>query len=322
MSARSTEVLVTQGGAEVARRTCEPGEYCIGREPDCDIRIESEQISRHHAKLILHVDSAEVQDLGSSNGTFLNEKKVVGAMPVKPGDKVQIGDATLEVLWPAVSVTEALQRLLPPEALGAGKYTVGEEVARGGMGAILGAREATIDRTVAMKVMLGCDATEDVVRFVAEAKVTGQLEHPNIVPVHELGLNAAGQVFYTMKFVKGVTLRSVLDRLATHDASTTAKYPLPHLLTIFQKICDALAFAHSKGVVHRDLKPDNIMLGDFGEVLVMDWGLAKVIRRKDRNKKKEAKPPPALMRCNQSADKCSSSCTVRLSGRMNDWRTM
>ncbi len=141
-----------------------------------------------------------------------------------------------------------------------------------------------------MKVMLDSADEADVLRFIAEAQITGQLEHPNIVPVHELGVDENEQPFYTMKFVRGITLRKVLELLATGTAGPVKKYPLPALLTIFQKVCDALAFAHSKGVIHRDLKPENIMLDDFGEVLVMDWGLAKISGRKAR---RDRKPPGA-----------------------------
>jgi tetratricopeptide (TPR) repeat protein len=115
------------------------------------------------------------------------------------------------------------------------------------------------------------------VRFISEAKLTAQLEHPNVVPVHELSVDENENVFYTMKFVRGITLRKVLELLAEGAAPTVRKYPLATLLTVFQKVCDAIAFAHSKHVLHRDLKPENIMIGDYGEVLVMDWGLAKVL---------------------------------------------
>jgi Leucine-rich repeat (LRR) protein/tetratricopeptide (TPR) repeat protein len=117
----------------------------------------------------------------------------------------------------------------------------------------------------------------DALRFVEEAQVTGQLAHPNIVPVYELGVDEQDQLFYTMKMVRGVTLKKIIDLLAAGTEATAKKYPLPALLTVFQKACDAVAFAHSRGVIHRDLKPENIMLGDFGEVLVMDWGLAKIM---------------------------------------------
>jgi serine/threonine protein kinase len=130
-----------------------------------------------------------------------------------------------------------------------------------------------------MKVMLdsGKLTPEQVVRFIEEAQVTAQLEHPSIVPVHELGVDENGNVFYTMKYVRGTSLQAVLDGIRHGDAATIRDYPLSRLLTIYLKACDALAFAHSRGVVHRDLKPDNVMLGDYGEVLVVDWGIAKVL---------------------------------------------
>jgi serine/threonine protein kinase len=147
------------------------------------------------------------------------------------------------------------------------------------MGEILRAREIRTRRVVAMKVLLpGTDQSHARRwRFIEEAQITAQLEHPNIVPIHELGCDARQQLFYTMKLVKGVTLQEIVDRLSAGDAEYVERYPLAMLLTIFQKICDALAFAHSKGVIHRDLKPANIMVGRFGEVLVMDWGLVKAV---------------------------------------------
>ncbi|MCU0728312.1 MAG: serine/threonine protein kinase, partial [Planctomycetes bacterium] len=162
------------------------------------------------------------------------------------------------------------------------------EIARGGMGAIVKILDNDIRRPVAMKVILGADDPSRLDRFVEEAQVTGQLEHPNIVPVHELGVDAQGRVFFTMKLVKGESLQAILDRIADEfEEGMTAgpardRYPLSRLLAVFLKVCDAVAFAHSKGVIHRDLKPDNVMVGRFGEVLVMDWGLAKVTGSPDR----------------------------------------
>ncbi len=165
------------------------------------------------------------------------------------------------------------------------KYEVGNVVAQGGMGAILNAKDVNLRRNVAMKVMLEKRGgkEEQVLRFVEEAQVTGQLEHPGIVPLYELGLDERDNVFYTMKFVKGRTLSDILEKIADGDRETIGDYPLAHLLTIFQKVCDAIAFAHSKSVIHRDLKPENVMVGDYGEVLVMDWGLAKVLPRRTKS---------------------------------------
>ena len=157
-------------------------------------------------------------------------------------------------------------------------YRPGREIARGGMGAVLDARDQKLGRSVAMKVMLRRNASEEEQqRFLQEARVLGQLAHPNIVPVHDVGTDEQGRIFYTMKLVVGVTLHQVIHKLKAGDKETLAKYPLNALLTVFQKACDAVAFAHSRGIIHRDLKPQNIMVGEFGEVMVMDWGLAKIL---------------------------------------------
>ncbi len=174
------------------------------------------------------------------------------------------------------------------------RYRVLHEIARGGMGAVLEVHDSDLDRKVAMKVLLrdtrksgsgsGSDgggqgrvSTGPVERFIAEAQLTGSLEHPNIVPVHELGLDSQGRVYFTMKRVRGRSLRGVLDKLRQGHAPTLAEFTPAHLLNVLLKVCDAIEFAHSKGIVHRDLKPENIMVGEFGEVLVMDWGLAKQV---------------------------------------------
>jgi serine/threonine protein kinase len=161
----------------------------------------------------------------------------------------------------------------------AGEYELGEVLGQGGMGIVYEAHDMTFDRKVAMKVMLGEAGEQDRERFVEEAKITSRLEHPNIVPVHEMGNDRKGNVFFTMKRVQGLTLTDVLNRLRKGDPQTIEDYPLSRLLAIFLKVCDAVAFAHSREVVHHDLKPGNVMVGEYGEVLVLDWGLAKVINK-------------------------------------------
>ena len=281
-----TEIVVSKDGVEILRRTVRPGDYVVGREPGCDVQVEVELVSRRHAQLTVNFDHALIEDLGSSNGTFVNGQPVTEATRLWPNQKIKIGAATIEVRRlkavpsPDVSLapqTAAVQRLLPEELLREKKYDIGKVVAQGGMGAILDVRDAATQRGVAMKVMLDSSSPDDLSRFVAEARITAQLEHPSIVPIYELSVDENGQPFYTMKMVRGITLRKVLELLTEGVTETVKKYPLPALLTVFQKVCDALAFAHSKGVIHRDLKPENIMLDDFGVVLVMDWGLAKVL---------------------------------------------
>jgi len=152
------------------------------------------------------------------------------------------------------------------------------ELARGGMGVVFDAHDAKLKRSVAVKVMQARHASaEQRQRFYREAHVLSQLAHPNIVPIYDLGTDELGRPFYAMKLVGGCTLHDILQRLQAGDPDTVARYPLNALLTVLQKVCDAIAFAHARGVLHRDLKPHNIMVGEFGEVLVMDWGLAKIL---------------------------------------------
>jgi serine/threonine protein kinase len=284
MLAPQTEVIITANGAEVGRYTVTPGEYVIGREGD--IPVLADLVSRRHALLTVNFADWLIEDLGSTNGTQLNGQRVRGATRVWPSQKIQLGAATIELhrlqTQPADGQSLAPQaasvrRYLPPEYLRGNKYAIERPIAQGGMGAILAAQEAGLRRPVAMKVMLESGGEGDLVRFIEEAQITGQLQHPNIVPVYELGVDEHDQVFYTMKLVEGITLKKVLELLRAEIPATVEKYPLNTLLTIFLKVCDALAYAHAKRVIHRDLKPENLMLGSFGEVLVMDWGLAKVL---------------------------------------------
>jgi len=148
------------------------------------------------------------------------------------------------------------------------RYRLVERVARGGMGVVYLAEDEKLQRRVALKVLDVPGADGDLAsRLIREAQVLARLEHPGIVPVHDVGTLADGRVFYTMKFVRGQRF----DKYVESIASITDR------LRIFLRICDAVAFAHARGVLHRDLKPANIMVGSFGEVLVMDWGLAKLL---------------------------------------------
>ena len=172
-------------------------------------------------------------------------------------------------------------------------YSVKEEIARGGMGKIYSARDAKLDRLVALKVSTVGDRSVEP-QFFREAKTLAALEHPNVVPIHNLGTASADRPFYSMKLVHGQTLQSIIKRLATGDPAAVAAFTRARLLDIFRKVCDAVGFAHSKGYLHRDLKPDNIMVGEFGEVLVMDWGIAKRIHRADGSSESAAPEPDAL----------------------------
>jgi len=149
-----------------------------------------------------------------------------------------------------------------------GRYELREEIGRGGMGVVYRAHDRELRRDVALKVLrAGPDAADLARRLHREARVLAALEHPGIVPVHDVGALADGPAFYVMKLVRGRRL----DEWAAGSPTSTER------LRAFERICETVAFAHAHGVVHRDLKPGNVMLGAFGEVLVMDWGVAKVL---------------------------------------------
>ncbi len=289
MNTPETEIVFLKDGAEILRKTVAPGDYVIGRENGCEIVVGVEGVSRRHAKLTVNFDHALIEDLGSSNGTYVAERKIAANTRLFPNQIIRLGAVTMtlkrlktdEVSETSWSQGSLVKRYLPAEFLREKKYDIGGIIARGGMGMIVDAQEKLLRRKVAMKMMSATGMREETVRFIEEAQITGQLEHPNIVPVYELGVDENEHVFYTMKFVRGTTLHDLLQFIEVGAAGTLEKYPLVVLLTIFQKVCDALAYAHSKGVIHRDLKPANIMLGEYGEVLVMDWGLARASGRNE-----------------------------------------
>jgi tRNA A-37 threonylcarbamoyl transferase component Bud32 len=160
-----------------------------------------------------------------------------------------------------------------PATGGDSRYRLDGEIARGGMGAILKGRDTDLGRELAIKVLLEAhkDKPEVIQRFIEEAQIGGQLQHPGIAPVYELGQFADRRPFFSMKLVKGETLSKLLaDRV---DPSADRS----RLVGIFEQVCQTMAYAHNRGVIHRDLKPANIMVGAFGEVQVMDWVLAKVL---------------------------------------------
>jgi serine/threonine-protein kinase len=171
---------------------------------------------------------------------------------------------------PVLKAGPAVQSIVPQ---GRGNYQLQGEIARGGMGVILKGHDTDLGRDVALKVLREdlAKRPEIVQRFVEEAQIGGQLQHPGVVPVYELGLMADQRPYFAMKLVKGRTLAETLLERKQDERR--------RLLDVFAAVCQTVAYAHSKGVVHRDLKPANILIGAFGEVQVVDWGLAKVLRR-------------------------------------------
>ncbi len=153
---------------------------------------------------------------------------------------------------------------------GFARYEVHDVVGRGGTGTVLRVRDTTLDRELAMKVHHRLDESSRR-RFLAEARVTCLLDHPGVVPVHDIGRTGDDRPFFTMRLIRGITLKDAIVRHHERGGDWT----LARALDVMARVCDAMAYAHSLGVVHRDLKPANVMLGEFGEVYVVDWGLAR-----------------------------------------------
>ena len=203
-----------------------------------------------------------------------------------------LADAALDHLRAVVGEADT------PESVAGGKYLLGQELGRGGMGVVYRAHDRELDREVAVKLVAALDGGGDPVgrdpvgrdpvggdpvggdlaeRLRREARVLARLEHPGIVPVHDVGCLDDGRVFTVMKLVRGRRLDAVLAEPPAARGGRRGAAALAARLRQFLRVCEAVAFAHAQGIVHRDLKPANVMLGPFGEVLVMDWGLAKVL---------------------------------------------
>ncbi len=212
-----------------------------------------------------------------------------------------------------------MRRLATSPRLDGERYGLEDEVGQGGMGVVFRIHDRYLNRRMAMKVLADRGEARDeeerqlqrqfLGRFLEEAQVTSQLDHPGVVPVHELGLDNDGRVFFTMRLVKGSTASEVFA--AAHAGS--GGWTLSRALDVLLKVCDTVAYAHDKGVLHRDLKPSNLMVGRFGEVYVMDWGLAKVVGQDDsrdvRIRPREAGAPSVVdsVRKQDSASGSASS---------------
>ncbi len=231
--------------------------------------------------------STAVDDLTASFGSF-------PPVLLRDTDPVDGGDPLIQPLSPE----------MPALADRPTRLQLFGEIARGGMGAILRGRDVDLGRELAVKVLLESNQghPEVVRRFIEEAQIGGQLQHPGIVPVYELGAFADRRPYFAMKLVKGQTLAELLatrhisgplykpeapakvfseDPSLALQACEVRTADLPRFLSIFEQVCQTVAYAHARGVIHRDLKPSNVMVGAFGEVQVMDWGLAKVLPRGD-----------------------------------------
>ncbi|HCN07691.1 MAG TPA: hypothetical protein DIT01_07135 [Lentisphaeria bacterium] len=216
---------------------------------------------------------------------------------------VKLADQILESM-PGFSekMLQITQRLLNRERQH-GRYIVRDQLARGGMGVIYTVYDQDLRRTTAMKVLPPQILHQEpkVSSFIEESRITAQLEHPNIVPIHEIGvIEGSSLPYYTMKLIDGEPLTNVIRMVAREDPDYVRHYTRHRLLDIFLKVCNAVAYAHSHGVIHRDIKPENIMVGKFGEVLLMDWGLAKYVDADDNTAFEEAQDSSQIIEHNPS----------------------
>ncbi len=290
-------------------------QFVLGTEESPDVlTVAGEGIAPRNTWVWIAEGRMQVEDI--AGGTLVNGNPIEGRVEAEYPASVQVGEFVLVVEVKAVAAEPSVDVTIPqrtptktasstdvtipqrtptkaglgnansqppsssptakPDAPLTGGYTLVREIARGGMGQIYFGEDPQLKRQVAVKVSSISEGGEDP-RFSKEAEVLAHLAHPNIVPIYNIGVDAQSRPFYAMKLVKGRTLQAVLNAIRDGDAAAVKEYPRATLLTIFRKVCDAMAFAHAKGVLHRDLKPENIMVGEYGEVLVMDWGLAKVL---------------------------------------------
>jgi serine/threonine-protein kinase len=183
---------------------------------------------------------------------------------------------------PRIEASPSGSRLVPTDGP---RYESGRVLGAGGMGEVALAQDRDIGRKVALKRLHsphdrgGTPSAASLARFVDEVRTVGQLEHPNIVPIHDVGVDEAGNYFFVMKYVDGVTLEDVIEKLKAGEPDAAARYTIARRVEIFVGILRALEYAHQRGIIHRDLKPANVMVGNNGEVILMDWGVARPIAR-------------------------------------------
>jgi len=223
--------------------------------------------------ITIPVEALETQDPGA---TFKPLLESAGTVFVPPPSAPGLGSSTADLasLFPGVSAHVSLVRgeSSPEELARSAGYELREVIGQGGMGVVYRAHQASLQRDVAIKTIKERGKGEP--KFVSEARATGKLDHPNIVPVYDLGATDEGETILAMKLVEGASWKEVLHPTTDEGKERAARYQLEDHLEVLVQVANAVSFAHSRDLVHCDLKPENVMLGDYGEVLVMDWGLA------------------------------------------------
>ena len=270
------EAVVRHGGRILARCLLRRGRYVIGHDRKNEIVAAVESVSAKHARLTVSSDEHFfLEDLGSANGTFVDGAAIEALTPLTLDSAIGIGQATL--VFERGGLPAAVFRHLPEGFLRAARYAIGKTIVAGRTSTIFEARDALLGRTLAIKVLLA-EAQADpaqVLAFIREAQITAQLPHAGILPVYDFGLDPEIGLFSTTRFIEGESLADLLTGMASGDRAA------PHaslfsLLQIFLKACNAVAFAHTRGVIHGALRPEAIIFARFGEVIVDHWGFARI----------------------------------------------
>lgn len=215
------------------------------------------------------------QDLGVTRSATDPAPLSPRSAPASAPQSAPASTGVRSTVLPRVELTDGQPRISVQDRP---RYQETKRLGEGGVGEVVMARDNDIERHVAVKRLRPeLQGTTALARFVEEIRVVGQLEHPSIVPIHDVGLDEKGQFFFVMKYVNGETLETIIEKLAAGDRDYHTKYPFARRVEIFIAILEAMAYAHDKGYIHRDIKPANVMVGPYGEVMVMDWGLAKKV---------------------------------------------
>jgi len=249
------------------------------------VRAQAGADAKLRDEVLALLKASEVDTAGLGNAVRQSMDDAVAAAASAPSTP---GANAPNDLPPSTATGELLAKLAQAPKLDTERYSIETEIGRGGMGSVLRIHDRRLNRRLAMKVLLERPVPRSaqdrqlsqqlLSLFLEEAMVTSQLDHPGVVPVHELGLDENGRVYFTMRLVKGQTATQVFELARAGQEGWT----ITRGLEIVLRVCDTMAYAHDKGVLHRDLKPSNVMVGRFGEVYVMDWGLAKVLGQADR----------------------------------------
>jgi serine/threonine protein kinase len=270
------EAVVRQGDRVIARCLVRRGRYVIGQERKNEIVADVESVSARHARLsVLSEEHFYLQDLGSANGTYVDGQPIREETPVTIESNIVLGQVTL--CFQRGGLPASIFQHLPEGFLRTSRYALEKAMVEGHTSTIYEARDTVLHRRVALKVLHrdAQDNPSQVLNFVRENQIAAQLPHSCILPVYDFGLDGEIGLYSATRFVEGETLSGLLSGMATASAKAP-QATLQALLMIFMKVCDAVAFAHARGVVHGSLQPAAVILGRFGEVFVDRWSFATI----------------------------------------------